>query len=95
MHFEISLPARRQFFIENNGLFTDFSNNRDSNPFFSRRIGIAKDANENTIENDIIAGVRLSSKVKNNLRVGLLTMPITEDVKNEIPTVNNAVLTLQ
>ena len=93
--FEISLPERRQFFIENSDLFADFGNNRDSNPFFSRRIGIAKDANDNTIENDIIAGVRLSGKVNNNLRIGLLTMQTAEDLKNEIPTVNNAVVTLQ
>jgi hypothetical protein len=93
--FEISLPERRQFFIENSDLFADFGNNRDSNPFFSRRIGIAKDANGNTIENNIIGGVRLSGKVNNNLRVGLLTMQTAEDIKNEIPTVNNAVITLQ
>jgi hypothetical protein len=93
--FEISLPERRQFFIENSDLFADFGNNRDSNPFFSRRIGIAKDANDNIIENDIIAGVRLSGKVNNNLRVGLLTMQTAEDIKNEIPTVNNTVITLQ
>ena len=93
--FEISLPERRQFFIENSDLFADFGNNRDSNPFFSRRIGIAKDANGNTIENNIIGGVRLSGKVNNNLRVGLLTMQTAEDIKNEIPTENNAVITLQ
>lgn len=93
--FEISLPERRQFFIENSDLFADFGNSRDSNPFFSRRIGIAKDANNNIIENDIIAGVRLSGKVNNNLRVGLLTMQTAEDIKNEIPTVNNTVITLQ
>jgi len=93
--FEISLPERRQFFIENSDLFADFGNNRDSNPFFSRRIGIAKDVNGNTIENNIIGGVRLSGKVNNNLRVGLLTMQTAEDIKNEIPTVNNSVITLQ
>ena len=93
--FEISLPERRQFFIENSDLFADFGNNRDSNPFFSRRIGIAKDANGNTIENNIIGGVRLSGKVNNNLRVGFLTMQTAEDIKNEIPTVNNSVITLQ
>ena len=93
--FEISLPERRQFFIENSDLFADFGNNRDANPFFSRRIGIAQDANGNTIENNIIGGVRLSGKVNNNLRVGLLTMQTAEDIKNEIPTVNNSVITLQ
>ncbi|MBL4905566.1 MAG: carbohydrate binding family 9 domain-containing protein, partial [Flavobacteriaceae bacterium] len=61
--FEISLPERRQFFVENSDLFGDFGNSRDGNPFFSRRIGIAKDINGNSIENGIVAGVRLSGKI--------------------------------
>lgn len=93
--FEISLPERRQFFIENSDLFSDFGNNRDASAFFSRRIGIAKDINGNTIQNDIIAGARLSGKLNNDLRVGLLTMQTAEDIANEIPTVNNSVITLQ
>ncbi len=93
--FEVSLPERRQFFIENSDLFNDFGNSRDSNPFFSRRIGIANDLDGNNIENDIIAGVRLSGKVNNNLRVGLLNMQTAEDKTNEIATTNNALLTAQ
>ena len=93
--FEISLPERRQFFIENSDLFADFGNRRDANPFFSRRIGIGKDLDDNNIENRIIAGARLSGKVTNNLRIGLLTMQTEEDIANKIPTVNNAVVTLQ
>ena len=93
--FEISLPERRQFFIENSDLFSDFGNNRDASAFFSRRIGIAKDINGNTIQNDIIAGARLSGKLNNDLRIGLLTMQTAEDIANEIPTVNNSVVTLQ
>ncbi len=93
--FEIGLPERRQFFIENSDLFGDFGNNRDSNPFFSRRIGIAKDKNDETIENKIIAGVRLSGKLNNNLRLGFLNMQTAEDFENEIPTVNNMVVSLQ
>ena len=93
--FEVSLPERRQFFIENSDLFADFGNSRDSNPFFSRRIGIAKDTDGNSIENDILAGVRLSGKLTNNLRIGLLSMQTAEDVANEIPTVNNSVITIQ
>ena len=93
--FEIGLPERRQFFIENSDLFNDFGNSRDSNPFFSRRIGIANDINGNNIENDIIAGVRLSGKVNNDLRIGFLNMQTTEDKANEIATTNNAVITAQ
>jgi len=93
--FEVSLPERRQFFIENSDLFNDFGDSRDSNPFFSRRIGIANDIDGNSIENDIIAGVRLSGKVNNNLRIGLLNMQTSEDIANEIASTNNAVVTAQ
>lgn len=93
--FEIGLPERRQFFIENSDLFGDFGNRRDANPFFSRRIGIATNKDGETIENKIIAGARLSGKLNNNLRLGFLNMQTEEDVDNEIPTVNNMVITLQ
>ena len=93
--FEVSLPERRQFFIENSDLFGDFGNSRDGNPFFSRRIGIAYDIEGNSIENDIIGGVRLSGKLNNNIRLGILNVQTAEDIKNEIPTTNNAVVTVQ
>jgi hypothetical protein len=93
--FEISLPERRQFFIENSDLFSTFGDDRDSNPFFSRRIGIAKDINGNSIQNDIIAGVRLSGKINSNTRIGILNMQTAEDIANEIPTRNNSVFTIQ
>ncbi len=93
--FEIGLPERRQFFIENSDLFSDFGSSRDANPFFSRRIGIARDLDDNNIENDIIAGVRLSGKLNNNMRVGVLNMQTAEDKTNEIAATNNMVLTVQ
>ena len=93
--FEVGLPERRQFFIENSDLFGDFGDRRDANPFFSRRIGIAKDMDGNSIENRIIAGARLSGKLNNNLRLGFLNMQTDEDLANEIPSVNNAVVSLQ
>ncbi len=93
--FEIGLPERRQFFLENADLFDDFGDARDANPFFSRRIGIAQDADGNTIENDIIAGVRLSGKLTNNTRIGVLNMQTTDDEANEIAATNNAVVTVQ
>ena len=93
--FEISLPERRQFFIENSDLFSNFGDNRDANPFFSRRIGIANDVEDNSIQNDIIAGARLSGKLNKNLRLGILNMQTAEDVSNEIASTNNAVLMFQ
>jgi hypothetical protein len=93
--FEVSLPERRQFFIENSDLFGDFGNGRDGNPFFSRRIGIAKDKDDNSIENGIVAGARLSGKLNNNLRLGILSVQTEEDIANEIPATNNSVIAIQ
>jgi hypothetical protein len=93
--FEINLPEKRQFFIDNSDLFADFGNSRHANPFFSRRIGIATDTNDITIENDILAGVRLSGKLNKNFRIGFLNMQTTTDAENEIGSNNNTVLALQ
>ena len=93
--FSIALPERRQFFVENSDLFASFGNNRDSRTFFSRRIGLAEDTDGETIENTIIGGARLSGKLNNNFRVGLLNMQTAEDEENEIAATNNAVLALQ
>lgn len=93
--FEISLPERRQFFIDNSDLFASFGDQRDANPFFSRRIGIAQDTAGNSIENRIIGGVRLSGKLTKNLRVGVLNIQTAEDEENEIPSNNNTMIALQ
>ena len=93
--FEVNLPEKRQFFIENSDLFADFGNSLDANPFFSRRIGIAKDTTDTYIENDIIGGVRLSGKINTNFRVGLLNIQTKNDSENEIGGNNNTVLALQ
>lgn len=93
--FEIALPERRQFFIDNNDLFGGFGGGRDANPFFSRRIGIARDTAGNTIENRIIGGARLSGKLNNNLRLGFLNLQTEEDSENGIPSNNNMMVSLQ
>lgn len=93
--FEVSLPERRQFFIDNSDLFGGFGGGRDANPFFSRRIGIARDRDGNSIENRIIAGARLSGKLTNDIRLGLLNIQTEEDSENGIPSNNNTVVALQ
>lgn len=93
--FEVALPERRQFFVDNNDLFGSFGGGRDANPFFSRRIGIAVDTAGNTIENRIIAGARLSGKLNDNLRLGLLNIQTEEDAENEIASNNNMMFSLQ
>lgn len=93
--FEVSLPEKRQFFIDNNDLFASFGDNRDANPFFSRRIGIAEDTAGNTIENKIIGGLRLSGKLTKDLRIGALNIQTAADEVNEIASNNNTMLAFQ
>ncbi|MFS4456795.1 DUF5916 domain-containing protein [Maribacter sp. 2304DJ31-5] len=93
--FEVSLPERRQFFVDNNDLFGSFGGGRDANPFFSRRIGIATDSAGNSIQNDILGGLRLSGKLNKNLRLGFLTVQTDKDREQEIASNNNLMFALQ
>ncbi len=93
--FEIGLPERRQFFVDNSDLFGSFGGSRDANPFFSRRIGIAVDTADNSIENRIIGGVRLSGKLNEDWRLGFLNIQTDEDLENEIASNNNMMFALQ
>lgn len=71
--FEIFFPERRQFFLENNDLFTTLGF-RLSRPFFSRRIGIGRDTTTGQIvQNPISFGARLSGKIDKNWRIGVLS----------------------
>lgn len=93
--FEIFFPERRQFFLENADLFGSFGLTR-VNPFFSRRIGVARDtATGQNIQNPILFGARLSGKLNENLRVGLLNMQTAQEVENGLPSFNYTVATLQ
>ncbi|MGB5437651.1 MAG: DUF5916 domain-containing protein [Maribacter sp.] len=93
--FEVSLPEKRQFFIDNSDLFGSFGNMHDANPFFSRRIGIAVDTADNSIENKIIGGIRLSGKLNNRLRLGILDIQTEADESNKIASNNNMMLAVQ
>ncbi len=92
--FEIFFPERRQFFLENADLFSSFGANR-INPFFSRRIGIAYDTSDNVVQNPIYAGARLSGKIDNNWRIGLLNMQTGENNDIGIPGFNYTVAAVQ
>ena len=72
-----------------------FRTTRDSRTFFSRRIGVARDENGNTIENKISAGLRLSGKLSKNTRLGVLNMYTNNDPKNNIKANTNSVIALQ
>lgn len=93
--FEIFFPERRQFFLENADLFSNFGN-RGTRPFFTRRIGVAQDtATGQNIQNRIPLGFRLSGKVNDNMRLGILSMQAEADQQNGLPSYNFSVLTLQ
>ena len=93
--FEVFFPERRQFFLENADLFGSFGDER-ANPFFSRRIGIAQDTSTGlAIPNQIYAGARLSGKVGDDWRVGLLNMQAAAEREQGLPSYNYTVGALQ
>jgi hypothetical protein len=90
--FEIFFPERRQFFLENADLFGRFGSGR-INPFFTRRIGVSQDTTTgNNIQNTIYGGARLSGKLNENLRVGLLSMMTASQQANDLPAFNYTVI---
>lgn len=93
--FEIFFPERRQFFLENGDLFADFGHPL-ARPFFSRRIGVDRDENTGqNIQNRIIYGARLSGKVTDDWRVGLMNMQTATDEDAGIAGKNFSVVAVQ
>ncbi len=66
--FELLFPEKRQFFLENSDLFANYGY-ESVTPFFSRRIGL---------DAPVLAGARLTGKIGNNLRIGLMNMTTRE-----------------
>lgn len=94
--FELRLPEKRQFFIDNSDLFDSYGNSyNEARPFFSRRIGLARNASGNLIQNDILGGVRLSGKLNKDWRLGILNIQTAKDEENEIASFNNMMLSVQ
>ncbi|MDZ7876723.1 MAG: DUF5916 domain-containing protein [Saprospiraceae bacterium] len=85
--FELFFPERRQFFLENSDIFNSFGSD-DTRPFFSRRIGLGT---------PIQYGARLSGKLNNNWRIGVLNSQTSanKDSSVRLPTYNYSVLALQ
>ena len=92
--FEVFFPERRQFFLENSDLFGTFGDDL-ANPFFSRRIGVATNAADEAFPTPIYYGARLSGKLDNNWRIGLLNMQTARDEDNNLPSYNYTVAALQ
>lgn len=93
--FEIFFPERRQFFLENADLFGGFGFGV-LNPFFSRRIGVAKDTMDGaSYSNPILFGARLSGKLNEDTRLGLLTIQTAANEEYGLPSYNYSVATVQ
>ncbi len=93
--FEIFFPERRQFFLENADLFSDFGSS-GTRPFFSRRIGVARDTATGTnVSNPLYAGARLSGNLNNKTRIGVLSVQAAEDEEIQLPSVNYTAVALQ
>ncbi len=81
--FELFFPERRQFFLENSDLFASLGA-QNIRPFFSRRIGL---------NNPVQAGVRLSGKVGDDWRLGLMNMQTGS--QDAVKAANFTVATIQ
>ena len=83
--FELFFPERRQFFLENADLFTNFGY-KTIRPFFSRRIGL---------QVPIVGGARLSGNIDENWRLGLMNIQTQKDIEQGLNAANFGVLTIQ
>ncbi|MEM9718790.1 MAG: DUF5916 domain-containing protein [Bacteroidota bacterium] len=85
--FNLFFPERRNFFLENSDLFSQFGR-FDVRPFFSRRIGL----NEG-VPIPILFGARLSGNLSAGSRIGL--MNVQTKAMDELTAQNYAVLSFQ
>lgn len=92
--FEFQFPERRQFFLENNDLFEKMGF-PESRPFFSRRIGLARDSSGNIVRVPILYGARLSGSLSKQWRVSVLNMQTKEQTKIGLPGQNFTVAAIQ
>jgi hypothetical protein len=93
--FEIFFPEQRQFFLENADLFAEFGV-EGTRPFFSRRIGVVRDQSTGqNIQNPLYGGFRLSGKIDNNWRIGLMSIQAGEDASISLPSINYSVASVQ
>ncbi len=81
--FNLFFPEKREFFLERAGLFS-FGNARDTELFFSRRIGLTS---------EIVGGGRVTGQI-GKLSVGALSLQTEETVLGEItaPGANHSVV---
>ncbi|MBO0323202.1 carbohydrate binding family 9 domain-containing protein [Muricauda sp. CAU 1633] len=85
--FDISLPERREFFLENNDIFTNFGTD-NFRPFFSRRIGL-----KNGESIPILFGAKVTGNLGSDFRLG--AMNVQTKKSGDIAAENNTVLAAQ
>nr|WP_294941364.1 DUF5916 domain-containing protein [uncultured Mucilaginibacter sp.] len=83
--YELFFPEKRQFFLENGDLFSNFGY-ADIRPFFSRRVGLNA---------PIRFGTRLTGKINKDWRVGVMDVQTGQTGINNLPGQNFGVVTLQ
>ena len=83
--FDVQLPEKRTFFLENADLFGNFGI-PPLRPFFSRRIGLDDDGNPLPI----LGGLRLSGNLNATTRLGVMTMQTGK--RDSIPSRNNTAI---
>ncbi len=72
--FNVLLPERRTFFLENSDLFSNMGLQNTASPFVSRRIGLTDDGRIVPI----IAGLRLTGNLNPALRIGIMNIQSAE-----------------
>jgi hypothetical protein len=92
--FEFQFPERRQFFLENSDLFSNIGS-PFSRPFFSRRLGLARDTAGSIVRVPILYGARLSGSITKDWRISLLNMQTREQLKIGLPNQNFTVAAIQ
>jgi len=86
--FELFFPEKRQFFLENSDLFSDFGFRR-SQVFFSRRIGL---------DAPLLFGARLSGQLGQGFKIGLFNSQTSSQIvesEDDIPAYNYTVATFR
>lgn len=83
--FELFFPERRQFFLENGDLFSNIGYTT-VRPFFSRRIGLGT---------PIHYGMRLSGKLDQDWRMGLMNVQSARQESQGLPIQNYTVASFQ
>lgn len=92
--FEIRLPERRQFFLENSDLL-DNAGFPSARPFFSRRVGLVQDSLGLFQQVPILFGARLSGSLNPKWRVNVLNMQTQVSERYGLPSQNYTAAAIQ